>query len=76
MNYENQRQKNRHVSENCTGVAISNAHKTGNNEPLRLNYAHMKENNAHTRETSAHILKVITIFTHLAPLGAWVGNKI
>ena len=36
----------------------------------------MKENNAHTRETSAHILKVITIFTHLAPLGAWVGNKI
>ena len=44
MNYEDERQSNRRVTENCTGVTMKNAHKTGNNGPLRLNYAHMREN--------------------------------
>ena len=30
-------------------------HETGNNGPLRLNYAHIRENNAHARENNAHL---------------------
>ena len=32
-------------TENWTGVTMNNAHKTGTNGPLRVNYAHMRENN-------------------------------
>ena len=29
---------------------MNNAHKRGNNAPLRLNYASMRENNAHAKK--------------------------
>ena len=51
MNYEYQRQKNWHVTEICTGVWISNAHKTRNKQPLRLNMLrklmHIYQNHNH-----------------------------
>ena len=66
MNYENERQNNQHVAENCTGVTMNYADKTENNGSLRQNYAHMRENNMPMRE------KMMDIYlnnNHFYPLG-------
>ena len=58
MNYECERQNQWHFSENCTGtgVTMNDDHKTENNGPLKLNYAHMRAINAHfTRGINGHI---------------------
>ena len=57
VNYEYKRQNNWHVTENCIGITKNNPRKTGNNGPLRLNFAHMPVNNADARKYYAHIPK-------------------
>ena len=55
MNYEYERQNNLHGTENCAGITMDYAYETGNNEPLRLNYAQFREDNTHAKEKKMHI---------------------